>query len=72
MIVLFSHNDQRYVWRGRGEPKNTVPFNPKKTVPAVKLGSGNIMPWGCFAPGGTDAQNSVNNVQRGSTRNSST
>lgn len=46
-IELFGHNDQRFIWREKGEA-----YNPKNTIPTVKHGGGSIMLWGCFSANG--------------------
>uniref|UniRef100_A0A4W5LQX5 Uncharacterized protein n=1 Tax=Hucho hucho TaxID=62062 RepID=A0A4W5LQX5_9TELE len=47
-IKLFGINSTRRVWRRRN-----AAYNPKKTIPTVKHGGGNIMLWGCFSAKGT-------------------
>jgi len=44
---LFGLNSTRCVWRKKDE------YNPKNTLPTVKHGGGNIIPWGCFSAKGT-------------------
>ena len=43
-IELFGINSTRRVWR-----KRIAEYNPKNTIPTVKLGGGNLMLWGCFS-----------------------
>lgn len=57
-IELFGHNQQRYVWRKKGDA-----YNPNNTIPTVKHGGGSIM-WGCFAAGGTGALHKINGVMK--------
>ncbi len=47
-IKLFGINSTHRVSRRR----NAV-YDPKKTIPTVKHGGGNIILWGCFSPKGT-------------------
>ena len=41
-IEMFGHNDQRYVWRKKGDA-----CKPKNTIPPMKHWGGSIMLWGC-------------------------
>ncbi|KAK1788505.1 hypothetical protein P4O66_016928, partial [Electrophorus voltai] len=43
-IELFGINSTRHVWRQRNSR-----YDPKNTIPTVKHGGGNILPWGCFS-----------------------
>src|SRR4029434_7061300 len=47
-IELFAINSTCCVWRGKN-----AEYHPKTTIPTVKHGGGNIMPWGCFSAKGT-------------------
>ncbi len=47
-IQLFGIILTRRVWRRRN-----AAYNPKNTIPTVKLGGGNIMLWGCCSAKGT-------------------
>jgi len=47
-IELFGLNSTRLVWR-----KKRNEYNPKNTVPTMKLGGGNILLWDCFSAKGT-------------------
>ncbi|CDQ70841.1 unnamed protein product [Oncorhynchus mykiss] len=46
-IELFGLNSTRRVWRKKEEE-----YNPKNTIPTVKHGGEDIIPWGCFSAKG--------------------
>ncbi len=58
-IKLFGHNDQRYVWRKKGEA-----FHPNSIIPTVKHGGDSIMLWGSFARNGTGALQKTDGIMR--------
>ena len=47
-IELFGIKSTHCVWR-----KRNAEYNPKNTIPTVKHGGANLMPWGCFSAQGT-------------------
>nr|ACI68228.1 Transposable element Tcb1 transposase [Salmo salar] len=47
-MELFGINSTLRVWRRRN-----AAYDPKKTIPTVKHGGGNVMLWGCFSDKGT-------------------
>ena len=47
-IELFGINSTHRVWS-----KRNAEYNPKDTIPTVKLGGGNLMLWRCFSAKGT-------------------
>ena len=57
-IELLGHNDNRYVWRKKGEACKL------KNIPTVKHGGGSIMLWGCFVVGGTVALHKIDGIMR--------
>ncbi len=53
-IQLFGINSTRCVWRRRNDA-----YEPKNTIPTVKLRGGNIILWGCFSAKGTGQLNCI-------------